>query len=59
LVPLAVRIGESDGRMTEIREGPKEGREVVITRKKEKRQSANPFSPGGATKKNDKQGQGR
>ena len=59
LVPLAVRIGESDGRMTEIADGLKEGAEVVIVRKKEKAQSSNPFSPGGASKKNDKQGQGR
>jgi membrane fusion protein, macrolide-specific efflux system len=59
LVPLAVRIGETDGRMTEITEGPKEGKEIVIVRKKEKPQSANPFSPGGAPKKSNSQGQGR
>ena len=50
--PVSVKIGESDGRMTEILEGLKEGAEVVIVRKKEKTQSANPFSPGGAPKKN-------
>jgi len=50
--PVAVKIGESDGRMTEITEGLKEKTEVAIVRKKEKAQSANPFSPGGAPKKN-------
>lgn len=58
LVPLAVRIGESDGRMTEITEGLKEGAQVVIVRKKEKPKSANPFSPGSAPKKSNTQGQG-
>jgi macrolide-specific efflux system membrane fusion protein len=55
LKPVPVRIGESDGRMTEITEGLKEGTEIVIARKKEKPQSANPFSPGGASKKNEAQ----
>jgi macrolide-specific efflux system membrane fusion protein len=55
LAPLAVRIGESDGRMTEITEGLQEGMEIVIVRKKEKPKSANPFSPGGAPKKNEAQ----
>jgi macrolide-specific efflux system membrane fusion protein len=55
-VPIAVRVGDSDGRMTEILQGPEEGREVVIARKKEKAQSANPFSPGGAPKKSNSQG---
>jgi len=60
LVPLGVKIGDSDGRMTEIAEGPAEGLEVVIARKKEKQQSANPFSPGGsAPKKSNGQGQAR
>lgn len=54
--PVPVKIGESDGRMTEITEGLKEGGEIVIVRKKEKPQSANPFSPGGsAPKKNEAQ----
>lgn len=53
--PVPVKIGDSDGRMTEIMEGLKEGTEVVIVRKKEKQQSANPFSPGGAPKKNEAQ----
>jgi macrolide-specific efflux system membrane fusion protein len=51
-VPVPVKIGESDGRMTEVTEGLKEGAGVVMVRKKEKAQSANPFSPGGAPKKN-------
>jgi multidrug efflux pump subunit AcrA (membrane-fusion protein) len=55
LEPAPVKIGESDGRMTEITEGLKEGEEIVIIRKKEKPQSANPFSPGGAPKKNETQ----
>ena len=53
--PVPVKIGESDGRMTEITEGLKEGMEVVIVRKKEKAPSANPFSPGGEPKKNEAQ----
>lgn len=59
LEPVPVKIGASDGRMTEITEGLTEGMEIVVIRKKEKSQSANPFSPGGAPKKNEKQGQGR
>ncbi|MFH1800484.1 MAG: efflux RND transporter periplasmic adaptor subunit [Candidatus Omnitrophota bacterium] len=55
LKPVPVRIGESDGRMTEITEGLKEGTEIAIVRKKERAQSANPFSPGGAPKKNEAQ----
>jgi len=58
LVPLAVRIGASDGRMTEITEGLKEGTPIVVVRKKEKPTSANPFSPGGAPKKSNTQGPG-
>ncbi len=53
--PVPVKIGESDGRMTEITEGLSEGTEIAIVRKKEKPQSANPFSPGGATKKSNNQ----
>lgn len=45
LVPVPVRIGESDGRMTEVLQGPKEGTEIQIVRKKEKPQSSNPFAP--------------
>ncbi|MDD5226544.1 MAG: efflux RND transporter periplasmic adaptor subunit, partial [Candidatus Omnitrophica bacterium] len=51
LEPVPVKIGESDGRMTEITDGLKEGAEVVVVRKKEKKQSTNPFGPGGAPKK--------
>ena len=51
LEPVPVRIGDSDGRATEITEGLQEGTEIVIARKKEKQQSASPFSPGGPPKK--------
>lgn len=56
LEPVAVKIGESDGQRTEIAEGLKEGQEIVIVRKKEKTKSANPFRPGGSSKKIDPQG---
>lgn len=59
LEPLPVKIGESDGQMTEIRGGLEEGTGIVIVRKKEKAPSSNPFSPGGAPKKAGGQGQGR
>ncbi len=51
--PVPVKTGGSDGRMTGITEGLNEGQEIVTVRKKEKAQSANPFSPGGAPKKNE------
>lgn len=58
--PVPVTVGESDGRMTGIVDGLKEGMEVVIVRRKEKAQSTNPFRPrGNAAKKNETQGQGR
>ena len=56
LVPLAIRIGDSDGRMTEITEGLKEGMEIVIAQKKQKETSVSPFAMGGSPKKNDKGG---
>ena len=57
LVPLAVRIGDSDGRMTEIVDGLKEGREIQIIQKKQKPQSVSPFAMGGSPKKTEnKQG---
>jgi membrane fusion protein, macrolide-specific efflux system len=56
LVPVAVRIGESDGRKTEIREGVKEGMEIQIVRKPQAAQAVNPFAPGGAPKRNEKKG---
>ncbi len=59
LVPLAVRVGDSDGRTTEIVEGLKEGQEVQIVQKKQKAVSASPFAMGGAPKKPNSQGQGR
>jgi macrolide-specific efflux system membrane fusion protein len=48
LVPTPVRIGKSDGRMTEILEGASEGEEVqVIRRKKASGGGSNPFTPFG------------
>lgn len=52
LEPVPVKIGESDGRMTEITEGLKDGAEIVIVRKKEKEKSANLFGPPRAARKN-------
>ncbi len=51
LQPVPVQVGESDGQMTEIKEGLKEGEPIVIVRKKEKSKSSNPFRPGGSSKK--------
>ena len=59
LAPLPVRIGDSDGRMTEIVQGLSEGQEVQIVQRKQKETTASPFSPGGAPKKTGGQGQGR
>ena len=59
LVPLAIRIGDSDGRMTEIVQGLKEGKEIQIVQKRQKEMSASPFAMGGAPKKPNNQGQGR
>ena len=56
LVPLPIRIGDSDGRMTEIAEGLKEGTEIQIVQKKQSSQTTSPFAMGGQPKKNDKQG---
>ena len=55
LVPRAVRMGESDGRMTEIVEGLQEGEAVVIVRRKEKQRASNLFGPPQASKKNSTQ----
>lgn len=43
--PFAVKIGESDGKMTEITEGLTEGTEIAVVRRKEQPKSANPFRP--------------
>ena len=59
LVPLAVRIGDSDGRMTEIVQGLNEGQEIQIVQKKRKEVSVSPFSPGGPSQKPNNPGQGR
>ncbi len=56
LVPLPVRIGDSDGRVTEITEGLSDGQEIQIVQKKQKEMSVSPFAMGGAPKKSDKQG---
>lgn len=44
-MPVAIRIGESDGRMTELLEGLKEGDDIVIVRRRESDRSKSPFSP--------------
>jgi macrolide-specific efflux system membrane fusion protein len=59
LVPMPVRIGDSDGRETEIADGLKEGQEVQIVQKKQSSQSVNPFAMGGAAPKTGNQGQKR
>ncbi len=51
LAPIAVRIGDSDGRKTEILRGLSEGQEIQIVQKKQKEQSVSPFAMGGAPKK--------
>lgn len=56
LEPVPVTTGGSDGRMTGIVEGLKEGAEIVIVRKKEKTKTANPFRPGGSPQKSGSQG---
>ncbi len=52
LEPLPVQIGESDGKMTEIKSGLREGLEAVVVRKKQSQTGAafSPLSqkPGGA-----------
>ncbi len=58
LVPVAVRIGDSDGRETEIKDGLTEGREIQIVQKKQKEMSVSPFAMGGPPKKSNTQGQG-
>lgn len=55
LEPVAVKIGESDGRMTEITEGLKEGMEIAVVRKKEKEKSVNLFRPSRSAKKSEAQ----
>ena len=59
LVPLPVRIGDSDGRETEIVDGLKEGQEIQIVQKKQKENSVSPFAMGGPPQKKNGQGQGR
>ena len=58
LVPLPVRIGDSDGRMTEIVQGLSEGKEIQIVQKKQKEMTVSPFALGGPSKKPNSQGQG-
>jgi len=59
LVPLPVRIGDSDGKITEIVQGLREGQEIQIVQRKQKEMSVSPFAMGGAPKKQNGQGQGR
>jgi hypothetical protein len=56
LIPLAVRIGDSDGRMTEIVQGLSEGREIQIVQKRQKEVAVSPFAMGGPPKKSGGQG---
>lgn len=42
--PTPIRIGESDGRMTEVVEGLTEGEEVLVMRRRESARNKNPFS---------------
>jgi macrolide-specific efflux system membrane fusion protein len=53
LKPSPVIIGDSDGKMTEIKEGLSEGAVVQIVRKKQN-QTVTPFSPMGQQKKDPK-----
>ncbi|OGW79245.1 MAG: hypothetical protein A3G33_00145 [Omnitrophica bacterium RIFCSPLOWO2_12_FULL_44_17] len=50
LAPVPIRIGESDGRMTEILNGVTEGMRIEIVKKKQQALSTNPFSAFGARK---------
>jgi len=43
--PAPVRIGDSDGRMSEVLQGLEEGAAVQVVRKKEKQKGSNPFAP--------------
>jgi macrolide-specific efflux system membrane fusion protein len=47
LVPEPVRIGQSDGRMTEVVEGVSEGDELQVVRRKREESGSNPFMPFG------------
>jgi macrolide-specific efflux system membrane fusion protein len=59
LVPLPVRIGDSDGKITEIVQGLREGQEIQIVQKKKTSQAVNPFAMGGSPQKTGSQGQKR
>lgn len=52
LEPIAMKPGETDGGMTEVMEGLKEGQEIAVVRKKEKEKSDNLFGPPRFSKKN-------
>lgn len=51
LVPMPIRIGESDGRMTEILAGAEEGDTVHAVRRKGASRGTNPFSAFGRRRK--------
>ncbi|HNV85927.1 MAG TPA: efflux RND transporter periplasmic adaptor subunit [Candidatus Omnitrophota bacterium] len=50
-VPVPVKIGASDGRMTEILSGLKEGETILVVRRKEAAVQGSPFSPFGGSRK--------
>ena len=51
LVPIPVRIGKSDNRMTEIIEGVSDGQEIQVIRRKGAKGGVNPFSAFGRRQK--------
>ncbi len=55
LKPVPVKIGRSDGRLTEIKEGLSEGMKLQLVRKKQV-QSSSPFSPFGQQQKGERKG---
>jgi len=52
--PIAVKMGETDGRMTEIKEGLKEGQEIAIVRNRQEK-SGNPFRPSSSSRSGESQ----
>jgi len=49
--PVPVTIGDTDGRMTVITEGLKEGMDILVVRKREKEKNSNLFGPPKTAKK--------
>ena len=54
LEPIPVKIGESDGCMTEITQGLEAGTAIEVVRKKEQASSVNPFTPFGGNRQSQK-----